>query len=593
MVEPGKGFLIGGRPVGGTAAPFVIAEMSGNHNGSLKRAFEIVDAAAKAGAHAVKLQTYTADTMTIDCEGEGFVIDDPKSLWHGQSLHGLYSKAHTPWEWHEALFKRCRERGLLCFSSPFDASAVDFLEGLGAPCYKIASFENADLELIRKAAGTGKPLILSTGMATLDSLEEAVRAARAAGCRDLVLLKCTSTYPADPKDSNLATIPDLKARFRCEVGLSDHTAGIGAAVAAVALGARVIEKHFTLSRADGGVDAAFSLEPAELKSLAEETERAWRAIGKVNYGPSLAETDSLRFRRSLYFVKDMKAGEKITEDGLRAIRPGYGLAPKHKAGLLGEAVVRDVKRGTPASWDLIGAKAGKKGPEGMRVFFLLNATSPFTMGELCAKYLPGVTVEFGTKLPEDPGSYALIVPWNYRRLVPEKDLRPNLLVFHASDLPEGKGWATIYHAIASEKPKFAVTGFVPDATLDGGEIVVKARFPLSPNYTAPILRRHQEELCVMLVARVLERFGGLPPRGRKALGPGTTNERRRPEDNAIDPSRPFSRFVAHVRACESQHPAFFIREGVKFLLTLSPETEPEFPRDIEIEFFAEGEGEKA
>ncbi len=344
---------IGHRDVGIGQVPFVIAEMSGNHNGSLERALQIVEAAAKAGAHALKIQTYTADTMTIDLAEREFFISDPNSLWKGESLYQLYRKAHTPWEWHETIFKCARELGMVAFSSPFDATAVDFLEKLDAPCYKIASFENVDLPLIRQAAATGKPLIISTGMATLEEIGEAVQAARGAGCRDLVLLKCTSTYPANPENSHLHTIPELRKHFGCEVGLSDHTLGIGVAVASVALGATVIEKHFTLDRADGGVDSAFSLDPAELRALVEETGRARQALGEVRYGPSPAEQQSLQFRRSLYITRDMSAGEVLTRENLRAIRPGLGLPPKHLETLLGKSVVRAVKRGTPMSWDLV------------------------------------------------------------------------------------------------------------------------------------------------------------------------------------------------------------------------------------------------
>ncbi|MCS6946062.1 MAG: pseudaminic acid synthase, partial [Steroidobacteraceae bacterium] len=276
---------IGSHAVGPAHRPFIIAEMSANHNGSLERALAIVDAVADAGAQAVKLQTYTADTMTLDIAAREFVIDEPTSLWAGRTLYDLYREAHTPWAWHAPIFERARARGLVAFSTPFDSSAVDFLESLDVPCYKIASFENVDLPLIRKVAATGKPLIISTGLATLAEIAEAVAAAREAGCRDLVLLKCTSAYPASPADSNLRTIPHLRAAFGCEVGLSDHTLGIGAALGAIALGAAVIEKHVTLCRADGGVDSAFSLEPHELRLLVEESERARLALGEVRYGP--------------------------------------------------------------------------------------------------------------------------------------------------------------------------------------------------------------------------------------------------------------------------------------------------------------------
>lgn len=344
---------IGGRRVGDGFPPLVIAEMSGNHNRSLERALQIVDAAAHAGAHAVKLQTYTADTMTLDLPDAPFRIADPGSPWNGKTLYQLYREAHTPWQWHRPIFERCRELGMIGFSSAFDASAVDFLESLEVPCYKIASFENVDLPLIRKVASTGKPLIMSTGMASLAELDEAVQAARGAGCRELILLKCTSSYPAPVQDSNLLTIPHLRELFGCPVGLSDHTLGAGAAVASVALGAAAIEKHLTLRRSDGGVDAAFSLEPPELEMLVREVEDAWRALGRVQYGPSPAERGLLAFRRSLYIVRDMRAGEQLSGENLRALRPGVGLPPKFYDLLIGRCVRRDVKQGTAVTWDLV------------------------------------------------------------------------------------------------------------------------------------------------------------------------------------------------------------------------------------------------
>lgn len=347
-------FTIANRSIGLTAPPFVIAEMSGNHNQSLDRALEIVDAAAESGAHALKLQTYTADTMTLDLNEGEFFIEDPKSLWKGRSLYGLYQEAHTPWEWHKPIFDRCHERGMICFSTPFDDTSVDFLESLDVPCYKIASFENTDLPLIRKVASTGKPMIISTGMATVAELDETVRTARESGCKDLILLKCTSTYPATPENTNILTIPHLRELFNCAVGLSDHTMGLGVSVAAVALGATVIEKHFTLSRADGGVDSTFSLEPKEMCSLVIETERAWQALGHVTYGPTEQEKKSLLFRRSLYVVQDMKAGDIFTNANLRAIRPGYGLPTKFIDTFIGRRITIDVKKGTPLNWDLLG-----------------------------------------------------------------------------------------------------------------------------------------------------------------------------------------------------------------------------------------------
>lgn len=348
-----NGMSLGGFRVGTEHPPFIVAEMSGNHNQSLDRAFEIAHAAKEAGAHALKIQTYTPDTMTLNLGEGAFRIEDGKSLWSGESLYDLYRKSHTPWEWHAPLFDYCRKLGLLVFSTPFDASAVDFLEGLGAPCYKIASFENTDLPLIRKAAATGKPMLLSTGMASVAELEESVAAAREAGCRDLVLLKCTSSYPAPASACNLRTLPHLRDLFQTAVGLSDHTLGTGVAVAAVALGACVIEKHFTLDRAEGGVDSAFSLEPAELKALVVETRRAFEALGAVRYGLTPAETASRQFRRSLYVVEDMQAGEVFSAATVRAIRPGFGLPPKHLDGLLGKKARRALKRGTPLSWDAV------------------------------------------------------------------------------------------------------------------------------------------------------------------------------------------------------------------------------------------------
>lgn len=344
---------IGDRNIGKDHVPFIIAEISGNHNQSIERALEIVEAVAKIGAHALKLQTYTPDTMTLDLDEGEFYIRDPKSLWSGTSLYKLYGEACTPWEWHLPLFERARELDVIPFSTPFDETSVDFLEDLEVPCYKIASFENTDLPLIRRVAATGKPMIISTGMATVAELDETVRTAREAGCLDIVLLKCTSTYPATADSTNIQTIPHLRELFGCEVGLSDHTMGIGVSVAAVALGATVIEKHFTLNRADGGVDSAFSMEPAEMTQLVIETERAWQALGQVSYGPTEAEKKSIQFRRSLYVVQDLKAGDVLTKENVRAIRPGLGLAPKYLEQVLGRRVMRDVKRGTPVGWGML------------------------------------------------------------------------------------------------------------------------------------------------------------------------------------------------------------------------------------------------
>lgn len=332
--------------------PFIIAEMSGNHNQSLDRALKIVEAAAKTGVDAVKLQTYTADTITIDKDTGEFYIADPNSLWKGESLYHLYEKAYTPWEWQEKLFHRCKELGLICFSTPFDFSSVDFLESLNNPIYKIASFENIDLPLIKKVASTGKPMIVSTGMATVAELDEMVQTARKNGCKDLTLLKCTSSYPATPKGTNLRTIPHLKELFKCNVGLSDHTLGVGVAVASIAMGASVIEKHFTLSRSDGGVDSAFSIEPDEMALLVRECNAAWEAMGEVSYGVTEQEKEELPFRRSLYIVEDMKAGDVITAHNMRSIRPGLGLSPKYYETLIGKKVSVDVPKGTAVSWDI-------------------------------------------------------------------------------------------------------------------------------------------------------------------------------------------------------------------------------------------------
>jgi pseudaminic acid synthase len=344
---------VNGRKIGQQHEPFIIAEMSGNHNQSLERALEIVEAAANAGAHALKIQTYTADTMTLDNDSDDFFINDSNSLWKGKSLYKLYEEAYTPWEWHKPIFDRARELGMIAFSTPFDETAVDFLEELNVPLYKVASFENNDIPLIKKIASTGKPMIISTGMASIAELDETVRAAIEAGCKDLVLLKCTSTYPATPENTNITTIPHMKELFNCHVGLSDHTMGIGVAVASVALGATVIEKHFTLNREDGGVDSAFSMEPHEMSALVTETEKAWQALGKITYGPTNAEKNSLKFRRSIYVSKNVEQGDTLTKENIKIIRPGYGLEPKYYNQLIGKKVNSFIKKGTPLSWGIL------------------------------------------------------------------------------------------------------------------------------------------------------------------------------------------------------------------------------------------------
>ena len=344
---------IGRHPVSPDHPPVIVAELSANHNGSLEHALAVVDAVAQTGAQFLKLQTYTADTLTLDVDRPEFRIDTPGSLWQGRTLYDLYQEGSTPWEWHAPIAERCRERGLEWFSSPFDPTAVDFLERLNPPAYKIASFEIVDLPLIRRVARTGKPVVVSTGMATLEEIDAAVRAARGAGCTDLVLLHCTSTYPASPENSHLATIPHLRAAFDCPVGLSDHTLGIGVPLAAVGLGAALIEKHVTLDRSEGGLDAAFSLEPGELRELVEGSERAWQAVGEVRYGPLPAERPSLEHRRSLYVTENLSTGDELTPQNLRSIRPAAGLPPRYLDDLLGRRVARDVARGTPASWDLL------------------------------------------------------------------------------------------------------------------------------------------------------------------------------------------------------------------------------------------------
>ncbi|MEO3886056.1 pseudaminic acid synthase [Nonomuraea sp. B5E05] len=344
---------IAGRPIGAAHPPYVVAEMSGNHNGSLAQALAIVDAVAASGAHALKLQTYRADTLTVDCDGPAFRIGDGHELWGGEHLYQLYERAHTPWEWHEPIFERAREHGLTAFSSPFDPSAVELLEKLGTPAYKIASSEIVDLPLIRLAASTGKPLIISTGMASAGEIEAAVTAAREAGCGQLAVLSCTASYPASPAESNLRALPLLAALTGAVVGVSDHTPGLGAALAAVALGACLIEKHVTTSRSEGGVDAAFSLEPGELLALVVESERAWQSLGSPVIGPRPSEREGLRFRRSLHVVRDVRAGEPVTPDNVRSIRPAGGLPPEAAAQVMGRRFTHDVAFGTPLTWDLV------------------------------------------------------------------------------------------------------------------------------------------------------------------------------------------------------------------------------------------------
>lgn len=340
--------VIGNIKVGPLHKPFLVAEMSGNHNQSIERAFQIVEAAAKAGAHAMKLQTYTAETMTLNLSTEAFTINDSKSLWKGRNLYELYQEAYTPWEWHEPIMKKCKELGMLCFSTPFDETAVDFLESLNVPCYKIASFENTCIPLIKKVAKLGKPMIISTGMATLGELEETVNTVKSEGCEDLILLKCTSTYPATPINTNISTIPHMRELFDVQVGLSDHTMGVGVSIASIPFGAVMIEKHFTLSRADGGVDSTFSMEPEEFRLLSVETERAWQSLGKVTYGvQSSQEEKSKIFRRTIYISEDVKAGDVLNAKNIRCVRPGFGLETKYYEKIIGRMINRDLEKGTP------------------------------------------------------------------------------------------------------------------------------------------------------------------------------------------------------------------------------------------------------
>ena len=344
---------ISDKKIGLEYKPFIIAEMSGNHNQSLERALEIVDAAAKTGVDALKIQTYTADTSTLNLSDGDFCIKDKKSLWGGRSLYDLYQEAHTPWDWHEPIINRANELGMVCFSTPFDDTAVDFLESLDTPAYKIASFENTHIPLIKKVAETGKPIIISTGMASIAELDETVQVIRKSGCDKLILLKCTSSYPSTPENSNVRTISHMRNLFGCDVGLSDHTMGIGAAVAAVANGATIIEKHFTLSRNDGGVDSAFSLEPDEMSQLVIETKRAWESLGEIYYGSTESEKSSITFRRSIYVSEDVKKGDILTNDNIRIVRPGKGLAPKYIDVVLGKKVKENYHRGTALRWDMI------------------------------------------------------------------------------------------------------------------------------------------------------------------------------------------------------------------------------------------------
>ena len=345
--------IIGKYKISKEDKPFIVAEMSGNHNKSLDRAIKIVEAAAESGAHMLKLQTYTADTLTINSKNSDFLISDSKSLWKGKTLYDLYKEACTPWEWHEKIFKRCNELSMLCFSTPFDETAVDFLEKLNVPAYKIASFENIHLPLIKKVAQTGKPVIISTGLAIETEIEEAVEALKIGGCKQFCLLKCTSAYPASPENSNILTIPDLRKKFNCEVGLSDHTLGIGVALAAISHGATIIEKHFTLDRNDGGVDSSFSIEPNDMKILIKESVRTWQSLGNISYGPTDPEKGGLKLRRSIYIVKNIESGQKLTKENLRIIRPGKGLAPKYYEELLGRKVNKNLEQGTALTWNML------------------------------------------------------------------------------------------------------------------------------------------------------------------------------------------------------------------------------------------------
>lgn len=349
---PNPSISIAGRKIGVDEPPYIIAELSANHNGSFDTALKIIDEAKKSGADAIKLQTYTADTITLNCDSSDFQING--GLWDGRTLYELYQEAHMPWEWHKPLFEYARKLGITIFSSPFDSTAVDLLESLNAPAYKIASFEAVDLPLIKYVASTGKPMIISTGMADAEEIAEAIEAAREGGCKELAILHCVSGYPAPAHDYNLRVIPDIIQRHGLVTGLSDHTLDNTTAITSVALGASIIEKHFTLDRSGGGPDDSFSLEPAELSALCRDTKTAWSALGQVDYGRKASEVGNVQFRRSLYFVKDLKAGEKITPESIRSVRPGFGISPKNFPRLIGKTVVRDILHCTPVTAEDIG-----------------------------------------------------------------------------------------------------------------------------------------------------------------------------------------------------------------------------------------------
>jgi len=348
-----KPLILSHLSIGNRHPPIFIAEMSGNHGGSLDTALKLVDSMSAAGAHGIKLQTYTADTMTIDCDEPWFTISEPNSPWKGEKLYDLYKRAATPWDWHEQIFERCKQHGMICFSTPFDETSLDFLEQLSPPCYKISSFECTDLPLIRRVAMTGKPMIISTGMANLYEIEQAVSTARSAGCENLILLKCTSSYPAPFEEANLRAIPYLQDRFGCQVGLSDHSLGLAVPIAAVAMGATLIEKHVTLDRSSGTVDSAFSLEPSEVKDLVRNIQSAWLAMGQHELVCNASEASSLNYRRSLFIAEDIKSGELFTTYNLRSVRPGFGLPPDQINACLGKKAIKDLKKGTPMSIEFV------------------------------------------------------------------------------------------------------------------------------------------------------------------------------------------------------------------------------------------------